>query len=268
MSEKKFIYEKRKSTGKYVKPEKHYHKFFELYYLKKGRCKYFIDNKIFEVKENDIIIIPDGIIHNTTYYLPEKHERILLQFNKEYINPILISKLQGFFKKRIYRPENFSFIETILDKIGVEYENKSDISDELIKCYMTELFSYIIRNESLIIDDNSNTKENALISEITEYISENFSQEFTLDDISEKAGFSKYYFSKFFKASTGFGYKEFVLITRLREAKKLLSQTDLSVCEIAFQCGFNDSNYFSNIFKKKEGLSPLSYRKNKYAKNS
>lgn len=268
MSEKNFIYEKRKANNTYVTPKKHYHKFFELYYMKKGRCKYFINNKIFEVKENDIIIIPDGIIHNTRYYQAEEYERILLQFSKEYINPAMISKLQSFFKNRIYRPDNVSFIKSILNKIEIEYKNNSDISDELIKCYMTELFSYIIRNESLIIDDISNTKENEIISEITKYISENFNQEISLEEMAKKAGFSKYYFSKFFKASTGFGYKEFMLITRLREAKKLLSQTDLSICDIAFRCGFNDSNYFSSVFKKKEGISPLSYRKNKYYKNS
>ena len=54
MSEKNFIYEKRKANNVYVMPKKHYHKFFELYYLKKGRCKYFINNEIFEVREHDL----------------------------------------------------------------------------------------------------------------------------------------------------------------------------------------------------------------------
>ena len=209
--------------------------------------------------ENDIVIVPDGIIHNTTYY-NEEYERILLQISKEYINPLLISKLQNIFKKRVYRPKNADEIEIILDKIEKEHKEKSDISDELIRCYITEFFAYLIRNKSIEFDDN-NTETNAIISEITKYISDNFSQDISLEEMAEKAGFSKCYFSKFFKASTGFGYKEFVLLTRIREAKKLLSSTDKSICEIAFSCGFNDSNYFSSKFKMSEGISPLSYRK-------
>lgn len=264
MTERDFFYERRNSSSNFLNPDKHYHNNFELYYLKEGRCKYFINNKIFEVEKNDIIIIPEGVIHNTSYYTTENYERILIEFSKEFINPVLISELQYFFKKRIYRPKDPKHISSLFQKIELEYNDKSDISTELIKCYMTELFSYIARNQSMISEEDFNAKENEVISEIIKYILENINQELSLDEMAKKAGFNKFYFSKFFKASTGFGYKEFVIMTRLREAKKLLSQTDLSICDVAFRCGFNDSNYFSNIFKKKEGVTPLYYKKHKY----
>lgn len=260
MAKKNFIFERRKGSPDFVIAGNHYHKHFEIYYLKSGRCRYFIDNKICEVSKGDIVIIPGGVIHNTTYYGNEPYERILMQITKEYINPVLNPKLQPIFKRRIYRPERPFEIEELLREIEEEYRENSDISEEMIKCRLTELFCYLIKNKPLKISDE-NSEVNAIISKITSYISKNFSQDIALSKTAEKAGFSDCYFSKFFKTQTGFGFKEFLLITRLREAKKLLSATELSVCEIAFACGFNDSNYFSSVFKKKEGVTPLEYRK-------
>ncbi len=256
----KLTFQKRKGCYEFTEPGNHYHNFFEIYYMKSGSCNYFIDNKIYNVGMHDIVIIPNGVIHKTTYQNKD-YERILLEFPKNYINPELISKLQAILKNYIYRPENHKDIEKILDKIKEEYDRNDELSEELIKCCVTELFSYIIRNPSCYKTDSNTKKTSRIIEEIILYINENFSSNITLDEISEKAGFSKFYFSKFFKAYTGFGYKEYLLLVRIKEAKKLLKATEKSICEIAFLCGFNDSNYFSTIFKRLNNCTPNEYRK-------
>ena len=59
---------------------------------------------------------------------------------------------------------------------------------------------------------------------------------------------------------------DFLLNVRLTKAKDLLTNSDKSVGEISDECGFSSANYFGLIFKKKEGLSPLQYRKNQQSK--
>ena len=59
----------------------------------------------------------------------------------------------------------------------------------------------------------------------------------------------------------GVGYNAYVNKTRLARSLKLLSSTDLSVAQIAAQCGFHNSNYFATVFKKAMGVSPTAYRR-------
>ena len=69
------------------------------------------------------------------------------------------------------------------------------------------------------------------------------------------------YFSRKFKLCTGFGYKEYLITVRIIEACRLLLNTDMSITQIAENCGFDDSNYFGDCFKKIKGMSPREYRK-------
>jgi two-component system response regulator YesN len=69
--------------------------------------------------------------------------------------------------------------------------------------------------------------------------------------------------SRKFKEKTGVGLNEYMVIFRLKKAKEfLLTRDKMSICEVAFHCGFNDSNYFSWLFKKTYGVTPSQYRKN------
>ena len=81
--------------------------------------------------------------------------------------------------------------------------------------------------------------------------------------MAEFVGMSSTYFSKKFKEVTGFGFKEYILNIRMKKACLLLLETKLSVTEIAYETGFNDSNYFGDVFKRIKGVSPLKYRKNR-----
>ena len=93
------------------------------------------------------------------------------------------------------------------------------------------------------------------------YIKENCSQQISLEDLASKYSFTREYFSAIFKKATGYGVNEYLNIIRVKNAEHLLSFSTLSMSEIAHQCGFNDSNYFSTVFKRMNGTSPLRYRK-------
>ena len=64
-----------------------------------------------------------------------------------------------------------------------------------------------------------------------------------------------------FKSSSGMTIRAYANLLKLEDAKKLLSETDLSITEIALDTGFNDVSYFIKLFKKQFGISPLKYRK-------
>ncbi|MBR2354655.1 MAG: helix-turn-helix domain-containing protein [Clostridia bacterium] len=103
-------------------------------------------------------------------------------------------------------------------------------------------------------------KENVL-TRILRYIQMNYSVDLTEEELCRLFGCSRSYFSHTFRRETGKSFREYLTDVRLENAKRLLAFSHLNVTEISFAIGYTDSNYFSNVFKKKEGVSPRTYRK-------
>lgn len=243
----------------------HHHDFLEIYCLSQGSCNYFIDNRIYSLIPHDILFIQNGAIHNAVYPPDKPHKRILISFSEDYIAPSLREDAAKIFKRHFYRPPDCDFTEDIFKKLYSEYIDGGNISQALICCYLTELFAHIARNAPSDAENDilnkSNDSVNIAVSDAARFITENYSQNITLAMLADMAGYSESYFSRLFKTSTGFGYKDFIQTVRLKAAKELLSEGNDSVCGIAFKCGFSDSNYFSSVFKRSVGMSPLKYRK-------
>lgn len=104
------------------------------------------------------------------------------------------------------------------------------------------------------------TKGNETIKKAIRYISKNFYKSLTLDMAAEQVHLNPAYFSTMFKQSTGSSFKEYLNMVRIEESKRLLTNTDYSIIDIALASGFEDQSYFSKVFKKYTGLTPKQYR--------
>lgn len=93
------------------------------------------------------------------------------------------------------------------------------------------------------------------------YIERNFMQQLTLDEIAAEVGMDKYYLAKEYKKHIGMPVHESVIIARISKAKELLKYSDQTVEEITYACGMNHVSHFINLFKEREGTTPLGYRK-------
>lgn len=103
-------------------------------------------------------------------------------------------------------------------------------------------------------------RENPLVKKIIDYIDQNMSRNYSLEDVAATVGVSPFYMSKLFKEEMGETFINYVTDRRLDRTKKLLVETDLSIKEIAGQTGYSDQNYFSRQFKNKFGISPTDFR--------
>jgi transcriptional regulator GlxA family with amidase domain len=93
------------------------------------------------------------------------------------------------------------------------------------------------------------------------YIKENLPEKMRLKEIAKYAALSQFHFNRVFKRFMNKTPFEYVTERRIRRAKSLLKETSLNVTEISLQVGFESVQSFSNLFKKKVGLSPSKYRK-------
>lgn len=100
-----------------------------------------------------------------------------------------------------------------------------------------------------------------LITLTKEYLKENLSENLSLDKISQSIGISKYYLHRVFTEINGSTPLSYLTFIRLEKAKHQLHFSKDSIFEIAMKCGFDNTSYFSNTFKKYTGYSPTQYRK-------
>lgn len=105
--------------------------------------------------------------------------------------------------------------------------------------------------------------ENELVTKALRYIHGHYTEELTLQKLADHVHISRNYFSVLFKRFSGQNFIDYVIELRVKKAMDLLEKTALKVYEVAEQSGFNDVKYFSKLFKKSTGYSPVDYRSKK-----
>ncbi len=98
--------------------------------------------------------------------------------------------------------------------------------------------------------------------QVLEYINEHLNQDIKLADLAQLLGMSQFHFSHLFKQSIGTAPYQYLLQQRVERAKQLLKQTDQSIMDIAFLCGFNSHSHLSKQFRQLTGTTPKAYRAN------
>lgn len=128
---------------------------------------------------------------------------------------------------------------------------------ELAACtYLSNICLEMIEN----VQPKSDAEPSEPIRNIKKYLDTNYTEKITLDDLAEKCFMSKSYLQKQFKKYYGCSPNDYLLQTRLIQAKILLRNTNKSINTIAVEVGFDTPSYFISVFSKKEGITPLSYR--------
>ena len=265
--------EKKKRPADFCMLEDHAHEDYELFYLMSGRCRIFLNHTIYHMKAGDMLLIEPYALHRTMYGITQENERIDVMFDQEQLCELLDRCGKAWLdrlKAHPYLPVESGrrpYVEHIFQKLMAEQQNEDVFSAIMKKNYLFELMAFIGRHESASRqlpnpDIQDIQEQEAPIQQAAKYIYTHFDEQLTLDTVAELVHMSPTYFSRRFKQITGFGYKEYVNYVRLKEASRLLLETNLSLNEIARKCGFSDSNYFGDLFKKEKGMSPRMYRRN------
>lgn len=263
-----FTYSKMKQQSFSEMKNAHYHPYAEMYYLIHGTRKFFIGDTILTLSPGDLIMIPKGIVHRTTYISNDAPERITMSYSDTLAAPIIASMGQEAYDHifdgyLIQIPAGRrDYFEELFQKMDIEHKSTDILSDLMLKNYLEEMLVFLSRCKDHTASVNIATgSDDATISAIAKYISKHFSEDISLEAVAKQFSISPTYLSKRFKVQTGFGFKEYLTMVRIMEASRLLTATTLSITEIASCCGFESSNYFGDAFKKSLGMSPRDYRK-------
>lgn len=249
----------------------HSHSFHEIFYLMTGQRKLIMNQTIYELDKGNLAFIPPNTIHRTSYKSNYTHERIAIKFEESILEPLFQNPELG--KERILHllepsiiriPETHrAYAEDLMLKIYYEEDHIDAFSNSMRQCYLLELILFLFRcSQAAKTPETLDVTHESIQAAVT-YIYEHYYENLTLSDMAEHFGMSSSYFSKKFKTVTGFGFKEYLTGVRIQKATELLLKTRDSITDIALNCGFNDSNYFGDAFRKVKGVSPAKFRKNR-----
>ncbi|NOU62860.1 helix-turn-helix domain-containing protein [Paenibacillus sp. LMG 31461] len=258
--------------GYYTMDNNHYHSQYEIYYLFQGERNYFIKDSTYRVHSGDLVLVDSNAIHKTSDMLAPNHERIVLNFAPMFFNEftqtekeLLISPYQDGNPHIRLNLQEKMYVETQLASLLSEIVNQPPGYQLYIRNVAVELLLFTARN-ILKRESEANDKLSPIqhkVTGIVRHINLHYGDPLQLDSIAKQFFISKSHLSRIFKLLTGFGFTEYVNITRVKEAERLLKDTKLSVTVVSELCGFENFSHFGKVFKKLSGLSPRAYRKHK-----
>lgn len=242
--------------------------------LNYGRTKYDFTNGAL------IFIAPRQMLQWDSSVVFER-KGFSINFHEDFLKGTELAKQikkYGFFSYSVNEalhlsPKEENQIESIVENIEIEYQNNQDeFSKEIIISQLSTLLKYANRfyeRQFLNRKELSNNLLERFNLQLSEYFELGLLQEKgipNIEQIANKMSVSQRYLSDTLKKETGKTTTEHLHLRLIDEAKNILLKPNKSISEVAYELGFEYPQYFSRLFKKKEGISPTEYRE-KYKLN-
>lgn len=262
---------------KFFPPKWHYHKEYELLLITKGYGKRLINEGIENFHEGDIVLIGENVPH---FHLSDN---IYYEDNDLYCQSDVIQFTMNIFPEHAEKMSEFTSIIKMLNKSsrGMNFTNKKtkeycwDVFHNmrnmsglklLIKLYELldilsneKKYSYSSLNSinNVYLTDKSNTP----VVKTYEFLMQNFKNDISLEDISNRVGFTPTALCRYFKKNTDKTVFECLAEIRIGFATKLLRNSSYTITQIAYESGYSNISHFNHQFKDITGYSPSEYKK-------
>jgi AraC-like DNA-binding protein len=246
-------------TGYFTMTAQHTHDGYELYYLFSGERDYFIRDRTYRVERGSFVFIEKEELHRTVDTGVPDHERVVFNFTGALLEGFPWIGHNGVVK---LSPQEQWKGESLARELIAEAKGEAPGRDVMLEALFKQLLLLVFRAQA----DRSEEEEqpsavHRTMSEIAAYVGANYQETLLLRDVAKRFYISSYYLSRKFKQCTGFGFAEYVQLVRIREAQRLLRETDMKMIDVAERAGIGPVSNFHKLFKKLNGCSPLQYRK-------
>ncbi|WP_029233042.1 AraC family transcriptional regulator [Butyrivibrio sp. VCB2006] len=252
----------------------HWHNEVELILVLSGSLKVKFHNDssaVVNCMPGDIMMIAPGTLHEYISNAPGG-EKLILLFDLATYSQVsslvpLIKTLppythisQNLYPVEVARLQNY-FWE--IDRLYGQQDEFLQISVySLVSLILAQIGSMHLNNAVPGRDTSDSPRKNIdKLVEVTNYIDSHRSDDLTVEQLADLAGFSKFHFERLFKSYMGISCYQYITKRRVLMAQELLGDTDLSVMDIALQSGFFSLSTFNRVFKDINKCSPTEYRK-------
>lgn len=240
------------------------HDYFELYFLLNGNREIFIENKLYLLHSGSMCVIRPFDMHKTE---GAAYERVNIYIDKDLLsdaeNELLIKISEH--GAVSFDQTQFRFISnTIKEAALIEIADTAKrqnflyfLSKTVIAYLQTQTLTPLQASITTIYPHRSDP----LILKIAAYINQSYARHLTLEHLQKTFFISKNTLCRRFRKQMNCSPVQYITHIRINKSKRYLKNTNKQMGEIAELCGFPSANYFSIIFTKQVGMSPLNYRK-------
>lgn len=232
-----------------------------------GKGKYHVNNHVYQINAGDAFLIVPNVV---TYYQADQENPwtyLWISFDG--------SKTKQYLKRCNLDDNNLVIHCDYIDElreliISMLAHNKLSYSNELfIQGQLYTFFSYLAKSANITYKDNVTSNYNHYVDKAIEYIQNNYQEMVTVNEIADYLSINRSYLTTLFKKHLHLSPQEFLLKYRMMKAEDFLIDTNLTINQIAFSCGYSNQLSFSKAFSNYHQMSPRDYRKkNKLIHNS
>lgn len=240
-----------------------------LYVKGEGSTIFSADDNL-EIKKREAVLLKCG-----TYFLDmmenseeDKLEVIAVHLFPEVLKDLFLNELPALIEKNTRKPETQVIVpdDTIskfIDSLEFYFQNPVLVNEDLLGLKVKELILLLVQTNNVesileLVSDLYSERSVSLKNIVELHMYSNL----TMEELAKLCNLSLSSFKREFKRVFDDSPANYILTTKLKKAKELLSVSDMPINEIAYESGFNDPHYFTRIFKKREGVSPTSFRIN------
>ena len=234
----------------------HSHAFTELFYVRDGRGEFLLEDKIYPISKDDLIIVNPHINHTEISkgtpplsYFTVGVEGVCFSFNDQ--------KEYRIFNCRKKEADLLFYFNSLFQELDKQSEGYEKICNYLLHILILQL-QRITDSPFELITAQHPSKECAYIKR---YLDSNYSENITLDHLSALSHLNKYYLSHEFTKYYGISPMNYLSRKRIDVCKELLENTDYGISDIAHLVGFSSQSYLSQSFRKSYGMTAGTYRK-------
>ena len=249
----------------------HSHDYPELVVILSGVGKYRIADRIYSVKEGDVLLLNPSDMHQPIPLEGEENPSteliigftdIQLRGRGKNLLPMTeegpVMHTSGELRQRVFKICSAMEAENTVDKPGRYF---------MLKAYLMQLLILLLREQAEPVKNCQSysfesINKKYVVEQILNYFEDHYSEKVSLDRIAENMYLSPFYISKIFKSETGDTPIRHLINIRLEKAREiLLENRELSIQEVAASVGYDDAYHFSKLYKKRFGRSPSQNRK-------
>lgn len=251
------------------KPFWHFHPEIELVYVNKGKGKRHIGNHLSYFNNSQLLLIGSNLPHNGfTDRLTISGTETIVQFREEFLGQHFFDVLEMEAISNLFdrAKSGILFGVKTKQKFGKRIEKLSEKEGFKKILLLLEILHGLAKSEDYVILNadgyafETEPQDSAKIDIIFNHINDNFKEHISLDEIADKVSMTVPAFCRYFKKVTGKTFTKLVNEYRVVHATKLLSESQMSITDICYECGFNNFSHFNKLFKEFTGKSASKYR--------
>ncbi|MDO5425729.1 MAG: AraC family transcriptional regulator [Eubacteriales bacterium] len=251
----------------------HWHHEYEIIYLEYGKMTFELDGRPITLLDNQAIFVNRYQIHSCCCFPKTKCRYVCIVFGERFLFPdpkalIYQKYILPLNQNRLIPPEVFRGKYPWEREILISIRQLLSLNQAQSEGYelgqqlaLLNIFHIMIENGAFTPIPDVQSSARTWIKRSLNLIQCNYNTDLRVEDIARELNMCTEHFIRSFKKHVGKTPKEYLIKYRIDQAISLLLSTDLSVADIAQQCGFNDVSYFSRCFRKNTGYSALAFRK-------